>query len=103
MDDAAALRRTLRRCTAALLAALGLVVANTDPDDPSGSVGYPLALLAVASLGLSLLGGLLRRLTATPDAGGGEAGPPAGGDDGDDDSDRASGRPPLDAVGGDSR
>lgn len=60
MDDAAALRLTLRRCTAVLVVALGVIAANTSPYGPSYGYGYPLAYAALGYLAVSLLAGLFR-------------------------------------------
>ncbi|MFC7140416.1 hypothetical protein ACFQMA_11320 [Halosimplex aquaticum] len=94
MDDAAALRVTLRRCTAVLVVGLGMIVANTDPYDPSSSLGYPLAYLAIGYLAASLLAGLFRRPDSPSDIGDeGDA------DDGESD-DGGDDRPPVGAYGG---
>jgi len=119
MDDTAALRRTLRRCTAVVLVALGLVAAYTAPYGPDNSLGYPLAYAAVAYLGVSLLAGLFRRAgeSTTPgetdhgngpdgDHGGGdgdesgEATTGAGGDEDTADGEDSTDQPPVGAFGG---
>jgi|GEM_PF-1874473 len=92
MDDTAALRRTLRRCTAVLVVVLGVIAAYSAPYGPDTSIGYPLAYAAVAYLGVSLLAGLFRRAgeSAPPgdtDHGNGSNGDTGGG--GDSGSDRA--------------
>mgnify|MGYP000312533589 CR=1 FL=1 len=112
MDDSAALRLTLRRCTAVVVVGLGLIAANTHPYDPSNSFGYPLAYLAVGYLALSFLTGLFRRSADSTDSargppsdGGGDSGDDTDSDDGDgadesdDDSDRPE-RPPAATFGG---
>jgi uncharacterized membrane protein YgcG len=121
MDDTAALRRTLRRCTAVLVAVLGVIAAYSAPYGPDTSIGYPLSYAASAYLGLSLLVGLFRRAgEAGPDESrssgdGGEGGGSDGtggaessGDDGeaadDDDEGTADGgetdHPPVSTFGG---
>jgi hypothetical protein len=114
MDDSAALRLTLRRCTAVVVVGLGLIAANTHPYGPNNGFGYPLAYLAVGYLALSFLVGFFRR---SADASESARGPPPGdGDDGGnggDDADSADGeaadesddsggseRPPTAAGGG---
>jgi hypothetical protein len=83
MDDVAALRRTLRRCTAVLLVALGLVAAYTAPYGPDNSLGYPLAYAAIAYLGASLFVGLFRRAEESTPPGGPDAGDGPNGNRGD--------------------
>ncbi|QLH76752.1 hypothetical protein HZS55_05290 [Halosimplex rubrum] len=112
MDDSAALRLTLRRCTAVVVVGLGLIAANTHPYDPSNSFGYPLAYLAVGYLALSLLVGFFRRgadasdsARGPPSGGGGaddESGDGSEGIDDTDESDDSDGsdRPPGGALGG---
>jgi len=83
MDDTAALRRTLRRCTAVLVAVLGVIAAYSAPYGPDTSIGYPLTYAASAYLGVSLLVGLFRRAgEAGPDESHGSTGENGGGGDG---------------------
>jgi hypothetical protein len=100
MDDSAALRLTLRRCTAVVVVGLGLIAANTHPYDPSNSFGYFLSYFAVGYLALSLLVGFFRRGADSADS---PRGPPPGdGDDGGDSGDDADSGDGADADGGDS-
>jgi len=85
MDDTAALRSTLRRCTAVVVVGLGLIAANTHPYDPSNSFGYLLAYLAVGYLALSLLVGLFRSAAGSSDSA--RSSPPGGDDVGGSDGD----------------
>lgn len=116
MDDSAALRLTLRRCTAVVVVGLGLIAANTHPYDPNAGFGYPLAYLAVGYLALSLLVGFFRRGADSADSArgpppkddedGGDSGSDAGSDDGaaadesDDDSDDPDPTPAATFGGG---
>jgi len=111
MDDAAALRRTLRRCTAVLVVVLGVIAAYSAPYGPDTSIGYPLAYAAVGYLGVSLLVGLFRRAgEAGPDGHASESGDGGGsgatraradGDDGETaDGDDENDRPPVGTFGG---
>ncbi|ELZ29734.1 hypothetical protein C475_02266 [Halosimplex carlsbadense 2-9-1] len=110
MDDSAALRLTLRRCTAVVVVGLGLIAANTHPYGPDNSFGYFLAYLAVGYLALSLFAGLVRRSADSADSprgppsdGGGDSGDGADSDDGDgaDESDADDpDRPPAATFGG---
>jgi hypothetical protein len=118
MDDAAALRRTIRRCTAVLVVVLGVIAAYSAPYGPDTSIGYPLAYAAVGYLGVSLLAGLFRRaVEAGPDGHAGEIGGGdgsggsggTGGDDGEETADSDSGdtagddetdHPPVSTFGG---
>ncbi|QLH81112.1 hypothetical protein [Halosimplex pelagicum] len=99
MDDSAALRLTLRRCTAVVVVGLGLIAANTHPYDPSNSFGYLLAYLAVGYLALSLLVGFVRRGVEPADSARGSS---SGGDGGGSDDDSADGGDPEPDEGGDS-
>ena len=109
MDDSAALRLTLRRCTAVLLVGLGLIAANTHPYGPSNGFGYPLAYLAVGYLALSLLAGFFRGGADAPDSAGGPLSGGGESDSGDGDDPGADGAggaddsspPPAAPVGGD--
>jgi hypothetical protein len=118
MDDVAALRRTIRRCTAVLVVVLGVIAAYSAPYGPDTSIGYPLAYAAVGYLGVSLLAGLFRRaVEAGPDGHAGEIGGGdgsggsggTGGDDGEETADSDSGdtagddetdHPPVSTFGG---
>ncbi|QPV64562.1 hypothetical protein I7X12_08095 [Halosimplex litoreum] len=99
MDDSAALRLTLRRCTAVVVVGLGLIAANTHPYGPSNGFGYPLAYLAVGYLALSFLVGFFGRGAESADS---ARGPPSGGDGGGNGGDDADSDDGTDADGGDS-
>jgi len=83
VTDTAALQRTIRRCTAVLVVVLSQILVNTDPYDPSNSIGNPIAALAVVYLALSLLVSLGRSSDADSeesDGGSGGTGGASGGD-----------------------
>ncbi|WP_436911428.1 hypothetical protein [Halosimplex marinum] len=114
MDDSAALRLTLRRCTAVVVVGLGLIAANTHRYGPNAGFGHPLAYLAVGYLAASLLVGFFRRSADSPDSAGGPpsgdgAGPgdadgPDSESDGDGDGDETDpDRPPVGTGGGELR
>ncbi|WP_135366348.1 hypothetical protein [Halosimplex halophilum] len=113
MDDSAALRLTLRRCTAVVVVGLGLIAANTHRYGPNAGFGHPLAYLAVGYLAVSLLAGFFPQSGDSFDSAGGpppgdedgpgdEGGPDADADDGDADTDHRD-RPPAATGGGERR